>query len=80
MQSCEVCQRTRADHVGPRCLLHPLPLPSRRGVVISVNWLLGHPIMMAVSGFAQVQVHVDDPSDKVHAVPTRSTDTAAYAA
>ena len=40
--------------------------------------MLGHP--MAVSGFDQVQVHVDDLSDKVHAVPTRSTDTAADAA
>ena len=24
--SCEVCQRTKVDHAGPRGLLHPLPL------------------------------------------------------
>ncbi len=32
------------------------------------------------SGFDQVQVHVDHPSRKVHAVPTRATDTEADAA
>jgi hypothetical protein len=35
---------------------------------------------MTASGFDQVQVHVDHLSGKVHAVPTRSTDTAADAA
>ena len=78
VRSCEVCQRTKADHVGPRGLLHPLPLPTRRGGVIGVDWLLGLP--MTASGFDQVQVHVDHLSGKVHAVPTRTTDTAADAA
>ena len=78
VRSCEVCQRTKADHVGPRGLLHPLPLPSRRGGVIGVDWLVGLP--MTASGFDQVQVHVDHLSGKVHAVPTRATDTAADAA
>jgi len=31
VRTCEVCQRTKAEHVGPRGLLHPLPLPTRRG-------------------------------------------------
>jgi hypothetical protein len=43
-----------------------------------MDWLLGLP--MTVSGFDHVQVHVDHLSGKVHAVPTRSTDTAADAA
>ena len=76
--SCEVCQRTKADPVGPRGLLHPLPLPSRRGDVIEVDWLLGLP--MTASGSEQAQVHVDHLSGKVHPVPTRATDTAADAA
>jgi transposase InsO family protein len=76
--TCEVCQRTKAEHVGPRGLLHPLSLPTRKGGVIGVDLLLGLP--MTVSGFDQVQVHVDHLSGKVHAVPTRSTDTAADAA
>ena len=78
VRSCDTCQRTKAEHVGPRGLLHPLPLPSRRGCVIGVDWLMGLP--MTATGFDQVQVHVDYLSGKVHAVPTRSTDTAADAA
>ena len=72
-RSCEVCQRIKADHVGPRCLLQPLPLPSHRGGVIGVDWLLA-------SGFDQVQAQVDLLAGKVHAVPTHATDTAADAA
>ena len=78
VRSCDVCQRVKAEHVGPRGLLHPLPLPSRRGGVIGVDWLMGLP--MTAAGFDQVQVHVDFLSGKVHAVPTRATDSAADAA
>ena len=77
VRSCEVCQRTKSDHVGQRGLLHPLPLPSRRDGVIRVDWLLGLP--MTAAGFDQVQVHIDHLSGKVHSVPTRATDTAADA-
>ena len=34
VHSCKTCQRTKVDHGGPRGLLNPLPLPSRRGVMI----------------------------------------------
>ena len=78
VRTCEICQRTKAEHVGPRGLLHPLPPPSRRGGVIGIDWLMGLP--QTAAGFDQVQVHVDHFSGKVHAVPTRSTDTAADAA
>jgi len=78
VRSCDTCQRTKADHVGPRGLLHPLPLPTRRGGVIGVDWLMGLPT--TATGFDQVQVHVDYLSGKVHAVPVRSTDNAADAA
>jgi hypothetical protein len=27
VRSCQTCQRTKAEHCGPRGLLHPLPLP-----------------------------------------------------
>ena len=77
MWSCEVCQRTKADLVGRSALLNPLPLPSRLGGVIGVDWLLGLP--MTASGFDQVQVHVDHLCGKIHAVPTRATDTSADA-
>ena len=63
--SCKVCQCTKADHVGPRGLLHPLPLPSRMGCVI--DWLLSlRSLHMMASGFDQVQVHVNHLSGKVH--------------
>jgi hypothetical protein len=74
LRTCEVCQRTKAGHVGPRGLRHPLPLPTRRGV-IGVDWLVRLPL--TASGFDQVQVHVNHLSGKVHAVPKRSTDTVA---
>ena len=37
-RSCQMCQRTKADHGGPRGVLHPLPLPSRRGWMIGVDF------------------------------------------
>ena len=78
VRSCQTCQRTKAEHGGPRGLLHPLPLPSRRGGMIGVDWIAGLPTTAA--GFDMIQNHVDLLSGKVHAVPTRSTATAADAA
>ena len=43
VRSCDTCQRTKAEHVGPRVSLHPLPLPTRRGGIIGVDWLMGLP-------------------------------------
>ncbi len=43
-----------------------------------MDWLLGLP--QTAKGFDQVQIHVDYSSGQVHAVPTKSTDTAADAA
>ena len=78
VRSCQTCQRTKAEHGGPRGLLHPLPLPSRRGGMIGVDWIAGLPTTAA--GFDMIQNHVDLLSGKVHAVPTRATATAADAA
>ena len=38
VRSCQTCQRTKAEHCGPRGLIHPLPLPSRRGGRIGVDY------------------------------------------
>jgi hypothetical protein len=78
VRSCQTCQRTKAEHGGPRGLLHPLPLPSRRGGMIGVDWIAGLPT--TAGGFDMIQNHVDLLSGKVHAVPTRATATAAEAA
>ena len=77
-RSCQTCQRMKADHGGPRGLLHPLPLPSRRGGMIGVDWIAGLPTTEA--GFDMIQNHVDLLSGRVYAVPTRATATAADAA
>ena len=78
VRTCQTCQRTKAEHGGPRGLLHPLPLPSRRGGMIGVDWIAGLPT--TEGGFDMIQNHVDLLSGKVHAVPTRATATAADAA
>ena len=78
VRSCQTCQRMKAEHGGPRGLLHPLPLPSRRGGMIGVDWIAGLPT--TAGGFDMIQNHVDLMSGKVHAVPTRATATAADAA
>ena len=75
VRSCQTCQRTKAEHGGPRGLLHPLPLPSLRGGMIGVDWIAGLPT--TASGFDMIQNHVDLLSGKVHAVATRATATAA---
>ena len=78
VRSCQTCQRTKADHGGPRGLLHPLPLPMRRGGMIGVDWIAGLPT--TAGGYDMIQNHVDLLSGKVHAVPTRATATAQDAA
>ena len=68
----------KVEHGGPRGLLHPLPLPSRRGEMIRVDWISAPPTTAAC--FDMIQNHVDLLSGKAHAVPTRSTATATDAA
>ena len=79
VRSCQTCQRTnlKVEHCCPRGLLYPL---SRSGGTIGVDWIAGLPTTAA--GFNMIQNHVDPLSlaGKVHAVPTRSTVTAADAA
>jgi hypothetical protein len=41
--TCQTCKQTKAEHGGPRGLLHPLPLPSRRVRMIGVDWIAGLP-------------------------------------
>jgi hypothetical protein len=78
VRTCQTCQRTKAEHGGPCGLLHPLPLPSRRGGMIGVDWIAWLPT--TAGGFDMIQNHIDLLSGKVHAIPTRATATAADAA
>ncbi len=54
---CNKDQRTRAEHVGPRCLLYPMRHPTRQGGAIGVDWLMGLPLTVQI--FDQVQVLVN---------------------
>ena len=63
VRSCQKCQHTKAEHCGPRGLLHPLQLPSRRGWMIGVDWIAG--LTTTAAGFDMIQNHVDLLSSKV---------------
>ena len=39
MPTCPTCQRVKADHLPPAGLLYPLPVPTRRGGCISLDFL-----------------------------------------
>ena len=78
VRTCPTCQRVKAEHCGPRGHMHPLPLPSRRGGMLGVDWIAGLPTTAA--GFDMIQNHVDLLSGKVYALHTRATATAADAA
>ena len=47
------CKRTKAAHGGPRGLIHPLPLPTRRGGMIGADWIAGLPTTAA--GFDMIR-------------------------
>ena len=39
VRTCPTCQRVKADHLPPAGLLYPLPVPTRRGGCISLDFL-----------------------------------------
>ena len=39
VSTCPTCQRVKADHLPPAGLLYPLPVPTRRGGCISLDFL-----------------------------------------
>ena len=73
VRSCQTCQRSQAEHGGPRGLWHPPALPSRLGGMIMVDWISGLPETAA--DFDKIQNHVGLLSGKVYGVPTRRTAT-----
>ncbi len=77
VQSCPTCHRVKADHFQPAGLLFPLPVPSRRGGCISMDFL---ELPTARSGHDFLQVHVDFLTGRVWLVPTVKTAMAEIAA
>ena len=77
MSTCPTCQRVKADHLPPAGLLYPLPVPTRRGGCISLDFL---ELPVARSGHDFLQVHIDLLTGRVWLVPTFKTATAEEAA
>jgi len=77
VRTCPTCQRVKADHLPPAGLLYPLPVPTRRGGCISLDFL---ELPVARSGHDFLQVHIDLLTGRVWLVPTFKTATAETAA
>ena len=75
--SCPTCQLTKVEH-GPQAgLLFPLPVPSRRGGTVSLDFL---ELPKARSGHNFMQIHVDLLTGRVWMVPTFKSATLEVAA
>ena len=77
IKTCATCQRVKADHQAPAGLLFPLPVPTRRGGCISLDFL---ELPAARSGHDFLQVHIDLLTGRVWLVPTFKTATSETAA
>ena len=77
VRTCPVCQRVEAEHGPPAGLLYPLPVPSRRGGTVGLDFL---DMPTAASGHDFLQVHIDFLTGRVWLVPTHKTATATTAA
>ena len=76
VRTCPTCQRVKADHL-PVPTLYPLPVPTRRGGYISLDFL---ELPVARSGDDFLQVHIDPRTRRVWLVTTFKTATAETAA
>ena len=77
VRTCPICQRVKAEHGSPAGLLYPLPVPSRRGGTVGLDFM---EMPTAASGHDFLQVHIDFLTGRVWLVPTHKTATAAVAA
>ena len=77
IRTCPTCQRVKAEHGRPAGLLYPLPVPSRRGGTVGLDFM---EMPTASSGHDFLQVHIDFLTGRVWLVPTFKTATSATAA
>ena len=56
IRTCPVCQRVKAEHGPPAGLLYPLPVPSRRGGTVGLDFL---DMPTSASGHDFLQVHIN---------------------
>ena len=70
IKTCDVCARSKTPHHRPYGLLHPLPIPSRPWVSLSMDFITDLPL---VGGYDTVLVIVDRFSKMAHFVPCSKT-------
>mgnify|MGYP000532974220 FL=1 len=70
IKTCDVCARSKMPHHRPYGLLHPLPIPRRPWVSLSMDFITDLPL---VGGHDTVLVIVDRFSKMAHFVPCSKT-------
>lgn len=73
VSSCQMCGRTKTITQLPAGLLKPLPIPKRPWASLSVDFIVGLPL---VSGYDSVCVFVCRLTKMAHFIPTTTTITA----
>jgi hypothetical protein len=71
VSECDSCRKVKADYMKPRGLLQPLSIPEWKWDDISVDFIMGLPMM--ASKFDSIWVIVDRLSKSVHFIPINTT-------
>ncbi|OWZ11648.1 LOW QUALITY PROTEIN: polyprotein [Phytophthora megakarya] len=75
VQSCELCQRVKASQQKPAGLLHPLEIPHKRWMHISMDFMPD--LVVTKRGkFDSILVILDRLTKRAHFIPTRKTASA----
>ena len=72
---CDICQRVKAEHQRPACLLQPLQIPVWKWEEISMDFIVGLP--RTRDGYDSICVIVDRLTKTTHFIPVRTTYTSA---
>jgi hypothetical protein len=72
--TCEVCQRVKAEHKRPACLLKPLEIPEWKWEHITMDFVVGLP--RSPRGRDAIWVVVDRLTKSAHFIPMKTTNLA----
>jgi hypothetical protein len=71
VRSCPTCQVAKGTNKRPAGLLRPLPIPTDRWQVISMDFIVGLPT--SAEGHDSIWTIVDKLTKKAHFIPVQST-------
>ena len=75
-RTCDACQRVKADRRNQHGLLEPLSLPTRKWHSVSMDWVVGLPLVYRRGQeYDAVLVFTDRATKMVHLVPTSRHET-----